>query len=44
MQQSLGDVFFSVNKYSQYGKLSNRVIKDSISGVRKEIEPGKMRR
>ena len=37
-----GDVFFSVNKYSQYGKLSNRVIKDSISGVRKEIEPGKI--
>ncbi|WP_291578407.1 cysteine--tRNA ligase [Clostridium sp. UBA6640] len=36
-----GDVFFSVNKYSQYGKLSNRVIKDNISGVRKEVEPGK---
>ena len=37
-----GDVFFSVNKYSQYGKLSNRVIKDNISGVRKEVEPGKI--
>lgn len=36
-----GDVFFSVNKYSQYGKLSNRVIKDNISGVRKEVELGK---
>jgi len=38
----LGDVFFSVKKYSQYGKLSNRVIEDSLSGVRKDIEPGKM--
>jgi cysteinyl-tRNA synthetase len=38
----LGDVFFSVKKYSQYGKLSNRVIEDSISGVRKDIEPGKI--
>ncbi|WP_454054098.1 cysteine--tRNA ligase [Clostridium sp. Marseille-Q7071] len=36
-----GDVFFSVKKYSQYGKLSNRMIKDNISGVRKEVEPGK---
>ncbi|WP_312573420.1 cysteine--tRNA ligase [Clostridium sp.] len=36
-----GDVFFTVKKYSQYGKLSNRVLKDNISGVRKEIEPGK---
>ncbi len=36
------DVFFPVNKYSQYGKLSNRVIKDNISGVRKEVEPGKI--
>lgn len=38
----VGDVFFSVEKYSQYGKLSNRVIEDSINGVRKEIEPGKV--
>lgn len=37
-----GDVFFSVEKYSQYGKLSNRVIEDSINGVRKDIEPGKL--
>lgn len=37
-----GDVFFSVKKYSQYGKLSNRLVEDSISGVRKEVEPGKI--
>ena len=37
-----GDVFFSVKKYPQYGKLSNRVIKNSISGVRKDVEPGKI--
>lgn len=37
-----GDVFFSVKKYSQYGKLSNRVVENSISGVRKDVEPGKI--
>lgn len=37
-----GDVFFSVKKFPQYGKLSNRVVEDSISGVRKDIEPGKI--
>jgi len=29
----LGDVFFSVKKYSQYGKLSNRVIRPSMVKV-----------
>ena len=37
-----GDVFFSIKMYSQYGKLSNRIIEDAISGVRKDIEPGKL--
>lgn len=37
-----GDVFFSVKKYPQYGKLSNRVVENSISGVRKDVEPGKI--
>lgn len=37
-----GDVFFSVKKYKEYGKLSNRVGKKSISGVRKEVEAGKI--
>ena len=37
-----GNVFFSVSSFKEYGKLSNRSIDDSISGVRKEIEPGKL--
>lgn len=37
-----GDVFFSIKKCTQYGKLSNRVVENSISGVRKDIEPGKI--
>lgn len=37
-----GDVFFSVKKFSGYGKLSNRVVEESISGVRKDVEPGKI--
>ncbi len=36
-----GDVFFSVDSFPDYGKLSHRVIEDSLSGVRKEVEPGK---
>lgn len=37
----IGDVFFSVDSFSEYGKFSNRIIEDNISGVRKEVEPGK---
>ena len=37
-----GDVFFEVASFSDYGKLSNRTIDKSISGTRKEIEPGKL--
>ena len=36
-----GDVFFRVSTFKEYGKLSNRTIEDNISGVRKEVEPGK---
>ena len=36
-----GDVFFRVSSFENYGKFSNRQIEDSISGVRKEVEPGK---
>lgn len=36
-----GDVYFKVNSFANYGKFSNRIVEDSISGVRKEIEPGK---
>lgn len=37
-----GDVFFKVSSFSEYGKLSNRIVDDSISGVRKSVEPGKL--
>ena len=37
-----GDVFFKVSSFDNYGKFSNRVVEDSISGVRKEVEPGKI--
>lgn len=37
-----GDVFFSIKKCTQYGKLSNRVVENSISGARKDIEQGKI--
>jgi len=37
-----GDVFFKVDSFPGYGKLSNRIIDDSISGVRKDVEPGKL--
>ena len=37
-----GDVFFKVSSFSEYGKLANRVIDEELSGVRKEVEPGKL--
>jgi cysteinyl-tRNA synthetase len=36
-----GDVYFSVNSFDKYGEFSNRIISESLVGVRKEIEPGK---
>ncbi|MBR2828219.1 MAG: cysteine--tRNA ligase [Bacilli bacterium] len=36
-----GDVFFDVRSFAEYGKLSNRIVEDSLSGVRKDVEPGK---
>ena len=36
-----GDVFFDVSSFAGYGKLSNRVKDEGLSGVRKDIEPGK---
>lgn len=36
-----GDVFFSVESFANYGKFSNRITEESISGVRKDVEPGK---
>lgn len=37
-----GDVFFKVSSFPEYGKLSNRVVDDGLSGVRKDVEPGKL--
>ncbi len=37
-----GDVFFKVSSFPEYGKLSNRVVDDGLSGVRKTVEPGKL--
>ena len=37
-----GDVFFKVSSFPEYGKLSNRIVDDSLSGVRKSVEPGKL--
>lgn len=37
-----GDVFFKVSSFQGYGKLSNRIIENNISGVRKDVEPGKL--
>ncbi len=37
-----GDVYFSVKSFPNYGKLSNRNIDDGLTGVRKDIEPGKL--
>lgn len=36
-----GDVYFSVSKFANYGKLSHRKVEDLLSGVRKEVEEGK---
>lgn len=36
-----GDVFFRVSSFDKYGDFSNIQIENSISGVRKEVEPGK---
>lgn len=36
-----GDVYFDVRSFPEYGKLSNRKIDELISGVRKDVEPGK---
>jgi cysteinyl-tRNA synthetase len=36
-----GSVYFSVEKFSQYGKLSGRKIEDLLSGARVEINPEK---
>lgn len=36
-----GDVYFAVNSFNNYGKFSNRLLEDAISGTRKEVEPGK---
>lgn len=36
-----GSVYFRVSAFENYGKFSNRLIDDSLIGVRKEIEPGK---
>ena len=36
-----GSVYFRVSKFKDYGKFSNRLIDESLVGVRKDIEPGK---
>lgn len=36
-----GNVYFAIEKYSDYGKLSGRKLKDMKEGVRKETEPDK---
>lgn len=36
-----GDVYFSVNKFKDYGKLSHRKVEDLLNGVRIELEEGK---
>ena len=36
-----GNVYFKVSSFKDYGKLSHQIIDETISGVRKEIEPGK---
>lgn len=37
-----GNVFFKVSSFPEYGKLSNRIVDDGLSGVRKSVEPGKL--
>lgn len=36
-----GDVYYSVRKFTQYGKLSNRKVDELLNGVRVEVEEGK---
>src|SRR5207249_7486585 len=36
-----GDVYFAVDKFSSYGKLSGRTSEGQLVGARKELEPGK---
>jgi len=36
-----GSVYFRVSKFKDYGKFSNRLIDESLVGVRKDVEPGK---
>ena len=36
-----GDVYFSVENFAEYGKLSNRNLDDQFSGTRKDIEENK---
>ena len=36
-----GDVYYSVRKFKDYGKLSNRKIDELLNGVRKDVEEGK---
>ena len=36
-----GDVYYSVRKFKEYGKLSHRNVDDMLNGVRVELEEGK---
>jgi len=36
-----GSVYFRVSSFDKYGSFSNRIIEESLNGVRKNIEPGK---
>jgi cysteinyl-tRNA synthetase len=36
-----GDVYFDVDRFPEYGKLSGRTEESGMIGVRKELEPGK---
>ncbi|MEG2351144.1 MAG: cysteine--tRNA ligase [Bacilli bacterium] len=40
-QTECGDVYFRVSMYKDYGKLSHNKFEDNLSGVRKNVEPGK---
>ncbi len=35
-----GDVYFRVNEYREYGKLSNRTLDDMVAGSREDLDPG----
>ncbi len=35
-----GDVYFRVNEYKEYGKLSNRTLDDMVAGSRDDLDPG----